>query len=137
MNKNSQYKRRQRSFQFNRKRIIAGYLFILPFIIGFIALFLVPMIQSFIFSISDIRIKTGGYELISRGFAHYIRALTIDADFRKDLASSFTQLAFNLPTIIIFSFFAATLLNKRFRGRGIARTIFFLPVILASGVIAA
>lgn len=137
MFKSIQFKRKQRSFQFNKKRIIAGYLFILPFIIGFIALFLFPLVQSFIFSISDIQIKTGGYALVDRGFEHYIQALTVDADFRKALSSSFSQLAFNLPTIIVFSFFAATLLNKTFRGRGIARIIFFLPVILASGVIAA
>ena len=40
-----------------------------------------------------------------------------------------------VPLIVIFSFFAATLLNKPFKGRGLARTVFFLPVILTSGVI--
>ena len=41
----------------------------------------------------------------------------------------------NVPLIIIFSFFAANLLNQKFRGRSIARSIFFLPVILTSGII--
>uniref|UniRef100_A9U874 Predicted protein n=1 Tax=Physcomitrium patens TaxID=3218 RepID=A9U874_PHYPA len=42
----------------------------------------------------------------------------------------------NVPLIVIFSLFLAVLLNQRFVGRAIARSIFFLPVILASGVIA-
>lgn len=37
--------------------------------------------------------------------------------------------------VTIFSFFAASLLNQKFRGRSVARAMFFLPVILMSGVI--
>lgn len=137
MDKQSRTIRRKRGLSFAGKEAIVGYLFILPFIIGFISLFVMPLVRSFQFSLNDIRMVTGGYELVPRGWSHYARALTTDADFRRDLAGSFTSLAFNLPTIIVFSFFAANLLNKGFRGRGLARTIFFLPVILASGVIAA
>jgi len=86
--------------------------------VGFIALFLYPLIQSFIFSISDIQIKTGGYVLVNKGFGHYIQALTVDADFRKALSSSFSQLAFSLPTIIVFSFFAAGVSLCAFSGAG-------------------
>jgi ABC-type sugar transport system permease subunit len=42
----------------------------------------------------------------------------------------------NVPLIVIFSLFLAVLLNQKFIGRSVARSIFFLPVILASGVIA-
>jgi ABC-type sugar transport system permease subunit len=44
-------------------------------------------------------------------------------------------MAIQVPAIIIFSFFIALILNQEFKGRGFVRAIFFLPVILSSGVI--
>lgn len=122
----------------NRGReAISGYLFILPFIIGFVLLFLIPLIQSFRFSISNIEIIAGGYKLVPVGLAHYKNALLVDINFNTALYSSIQRLLIDLPTVVIFSFFAATLLNKPFKGKTSARIIFFLPVILTSGVIIA
>ena len=78
---------RKRGLSFSGKKAVVGYLFILPFIIGFITLFVVPLVRSFQFSMNDIRMVTGGYEFIPRGWSHYARALTTDADFRRDSTS--------------------------------------------------
>ena len=42
---------------------------------------------------------------------------------------------YKVPATLVFSFFVALLLNQEFKGRGFVRAIFFLPVILSSGVI--
>ena len=52
----------------SQQRSLTGYLFTLPFIIGFILFFLAPFIQSVIFSLNHLRIVAGGYELIYNHF---------------------------------------------------------------------
>ena len=61
--------------------------------------------------------------------------LTVDTEFRKDLLASFSSLLTTVPVVVIFSFFAANLINREFIGRTFVRSVFFIPVILASGVI--
>jgi ABC-type sugar transport system permease subunit len=124
-----------------RQRLIAnknryGYLFVAPFIIGFILFVLLPIIQSLIFSMSSITLTMDGYTLDFVGLSSYRRALLIDADVRRLIVNSLAQTFSELPVILAFSFFAALLLKDKFRGRNMVRAIFFLPVIMASGVIA-
>lgn len=120
------------------KDAIAGYLFILPFFIGFFGIFLNMLIKSISFSLSNMTVTSSGYELTKAangGLEHYIRAFTIDPDFNLNLLTSVKEMCTAVPLIIIFSFFAANILNQKFRGRAIARSIFFFPVILTSGII--
>lgn len=127
-------KKKRRGLNLNRKRAMMGYLFVLPFIIGLITFFLVPLIQSFIFSINKLDVVEGGYNLLPVGLSNYNRALRVHATYARDLVESVLYMLTNVPLIIIFSFFAANLLNQKFKGRSLARAIFFLPVILTSGV---
>ena len=127
-------KKKRRGLNLNRKRAMMGYLFVLPFIIGLITFFLVPLIQSFIFSINKLEVVEGGYNLLPVGLSNYNRALRVHATYARDLVESVLYMLANVPLIIIFSFFAANLLNQKFKGRSLARAIFFLPVILTSGV---
>lgn len=127
-------KKKRRGLNLNRKRAMMGYLFVLPFIIGLITFFLVPLIQSFIFSINKLEVVEGGYNLLPVGLSNYNRALRVHATYARELVKSVLYMLANVPLIIIFSFFAANLLNQKFKGRSLARAIFFLPVILTSGV---
>jgi ABC-type sugar transport system permease subunit len=119
-----------------RRRSMMGYLFVLPFIIGLLIFFLVPIFQSFIFSIGRLEIGAGGYEWQSVGLANYERAFMIHPGFRRLLTEAVRDMVLNVPLIVIFSFFTANLLNQKFRGRALARLLIFLPVILATGIIA-
>ena len=105
---------------------------------GFFGLFLPMLLKSVMFSFSNMTVEKGGYVLekaANGGFEHYIRALTIDPKFNLQLLGAVKDMAVNVPLILIFSFFAANLLNQKFRGRGVARSIFFFPVILTSGIV--
>lgn len=109
-----------------------GYFFVLPFIIGFLAFTVYPLIQSMFFSFQDITYNMDGYHTQPVGVEHYAYLLVKDPSYRLLLLNSLRDMLLNVPLIVFFSFFAANLLNQKFRGRLLARAIFFLPVILAS-----
>lgn len=116
------------------KNAITGYLFTLPFIIGFIAFLIVPLFQSLRMAFCHVVFKNGiTYEFI--GIENFNYAFKVDPDFLRNMIFEIKQMLFSVPAIIIFSFFIAIVLNQQFKGRGLVRAIFFLPVILSSGVL--
>ncbi|MCM1058063.1 MAG: sugar ABC transporter permease [Firmicutes bacterium] len=127
-------------FSLTGKEAVAGLLFILPFLVGFFFIFLPLILESLQFSFSDMQVTGEGYSLTQtsdHGFGNYLRAFTIDPDFNLQLLGSISQMLLQVPLVLIFSFFAANLLNQKFHGRTAARSILFLPVIVSSGVILA
>ncbi|WP_370639009.1 carbohydrate ABC transporter permease [Cohnella sp. REN36] len=124
----------KRSFQ--QRKALTGMLFLTPWVLGFLFFFLVPIIDSIRYSFNDLKASDNGYTLTFEGWSNYRQALYVDANFTRNLTSVVTDMIVNVPLIIIFSLFIAVLLNQKFLGRSLTRAIFFLPVILASGVIA-
>ena len=118
-----------------RRKAISGYLFIMPFIIGFLAFMVKPFFQSLYMSFCNVEIGAGGFSLVFAGLTNYIRAFTIDTEFNQLLTEEIAQMAYNALAIMVFSFFTALILNQAFKGRAFVRAVFFLPVILSSGVI--
>ncbi len=119
------------------KRDRMGLVFVLPFIIGLI-LFIPAVWNLFRFSFSDIQVLTGGqgYTLDFVGFSYYQKALLEDAKFNRMLLELLGTVLVQTPIILIFSLLIASILNQEFRGRTVARMIFFIPVIVSTGVIA-
>ena len=118
------------------KNAVAGYLFILPFILGFILFMGVPLISSLRMTFNGVTPVAGeGVKMTWVGIKNYKDAFTVDPDFVPYLLSELLRMVVNTPATLIFSFFIALLLNQNFKGRGFVRAIFFLPVILSSGVI--
>lgn len=118
-----------------RRKIRAGYLFTMPFTLGFFIFMVRPLFQSLYMSISNVDVSAGGFKVVITGLVNYFRAFTVDIEFNRLLVEEITRMCINAPAIIVFSFFTALILNQKFKGRGIVRVIFFLPVILSSGVI--
>lgn len=118
-----------------QKRTDVGYIFIIPLILGVFLIFIPNIIQTFIFSINDMEITGSGYFLHFKGFQYYKDALLTDPNFNQYLMVSLKNLALNIIIIAIFSLFIATILNQKFHGRIFARVIFFIPVILCTGVL--
>ena len=127
--------RRWGRLTFQRRRSLLFYAFTSPFIIGFVLFFLGPFIQAIIFSVHKLAIVSGGYELLYVGAGNYRYAFTIDAEYTRTLVETALRTLSEVPLVLGFSFFAATVLNQRFRGRMVARAIFFLPVIMGAGII--
>ncbi len=118
-----------------QKNAIAGYLFILPFIIGFIAFLGYPLIESIQMSFSEVTVGNGGFTMRFIGINNFKKAFTVDPEFNRLLTESISGMLYKVPATLVFSFFVALLLNQEFKGRAFVRAIFFLPVILSSGVI--
>lgn len=124
------------NLNFQQRNALMFYVFTSPFIIGFIFLFAIPVIQAIIFSINELSFSAEGFDLSYTALNNYQYSLFVDPNFIRILTEEFVEMVSRLPLIIIFSFFAAALLNSDFKGRTISRAIFFLPVILSAGVIA-
>ena len=114
-----------------------GVMFILPFIIGFLVFMLTPMVESVIMSFSNVKLIPGqGYEKTFIAFRNYQNAMGVDPYFNQYLVEEISRMGVNAVATIVMSFVIAVILNQNFKGRTLARAIFFLPVILSSGVLA-
>ena len=119
-----------------QRRARTGYLFILPFIIGFILFMVKPMIQSLVMSFNNVKLIPGqGFQLTWLGLDNYHNAVAVDPYFNQYLLEEISRMAINTIATLVLSFVIAVILNQDFKGRTLARAIFFLPVILSSGVL--
>ena len=109
-----------------------GYLFTLPLMAGIVFFLIMPIAQSISFSVGEIEITEDGYLLHPVGLANFRHVLRVDTFFPRHLAAAVVKLASEAPVVLVFSLICASLLNRPFRGRGVMRTVLFLPVILSS-----
>lgn len=123
----------------NQKRIWA-VIFLAPWLLGFIFLFLVPLVRSLMYSFYKLTPQAGQITREFIGFQNYAYAInehvTHTTSFRVELLNTTGDSLINLPVLLIFSLFIAVLLNMKFKGRAAIRAIFFIPVILNSAAVA-
>lgn len=117
------------------RRAIAGYLFVAPFIIGFLIFMVKPLFQSLYMSFCTVTVSSGGFSMETNRFSNYVKAFTVDPEFNRMLVEELQKMLVNSLATMVFSFFVALMLNQNFKGRAFVRAIFFLPVILSSGVL--
>jgi len=142
---------------YDQEKKIFGVLFLLPWIIGLVFIFLSAMMDSLLYSFSKVHFlgraatpeavqvfmdslqnfafRKGPLVLEWVGIANFRYALFEHATFNRILVDSIVDITLNLPLIIIFSLLIAVLLNTKFKGNVFAKAVFFLPVIIASDAI--
>ena len=125
--------RTKKRLSISGRKALTGWVFSIPFLIGFFLFFLVPVIHSGILSFHTI---TAGPTMKFVGWQHYYDLFFTNAEYIPKLKESLLNLLIDFPCILLFSFFLATILNQRFHGRTVARAVFFLPVVIYSGVLA-
>ncbi len=129
---------------YERKKSLYGYGFIALWAIGTLWLFVIPVITSLWYSLSDTFLyakedallhgmTTAGIYTEWNDFGNYIKAFAGDTNFLPKLTASLADIGPKAIVILIFSLFIAVILNQKFRGRTLARAIFFLPVLIATG----
>ena len=119
----------------DKRKARVGWFFVLPFLIGFVLVYLPMLFNSLKLAFSDMTTITGGgVEFRFTGLENFEYALFTDAGFLQTLIGGLGQLVFEVPAILLFSLFMAILLNQKMVGRAAFRAIFFLPVVLATGV---
>ena len=123
------------SASLDKRKARSGYFFVLPFLIGFIAIYLPMIWDSIVYSFSHVTIVAGeGSVTEFVGWENYREALFVNPDFIKTLVTGIKELAFDIPAIILFSLFMAVLLNQKMAGRAAFRAILFVPVIISTGL---
>ena len=103
-----------------------GLMFILPWIIGLIMFFFYPLIQSIIYSFSDVVVSPGNVQTTWVGLKHYNEILNVDKDYTTQLTAALTSILYSLPIILVLSLILAMMLNQKFRGRILFRALYFL-----------
>lgn len=118
---------------YERRKSLYGYGFISLWLVGTILFFLIPLGKSAWYSFSNVSIDPGEVKTSFTGFANYINVLNEDPYYTDYLTDTLLETLWKTPLILVFSLFIAVILNQKFRGRTLARAVFFLPVIIATG----
>ena len=127
--------KKRRKMDIKTRRAISGYLFISPFIVGFLLFMIRPLLNSLWFSLCKVETGPTGYTSTWNDFGNYIKAFTVDPEFNRFLTEEFSKIVIYTAAILVVSLVIAIILNQDFKGRAFVRAVFFLPVILSSGVL--
>ena len=111
----------------------AGFLFVLPWIIGVILFMLYPLCQSFYYMWFNIRITPLGTKFIYVGTGNFTQIWLENPEFPQQIVTYLWQTIVEVPIIVVFALMIAMMLNGKIRCKGFFRLIFFLPVIIVSG----
>ncbi len=136
----TQVRKKRKGASLEKKKARAGWIFILPFVIGFILVYIPIVYQSIHTSLFEAtRIgDTANYTYSFQGWTIYSKAFTAQVegqDFIRVLVEGVGDMILDIPMILLFSLFMAILLNQKMVGRAAFRAILFVPVILSTGII--
>lgn len=112
-----------------------GMLFVTPWLIGMLIFFIIPIGQSLWFSFCKVGVTADGIVTKYIGFKNYDTLLNKHPKYTTFLTESISSIFYLLPAIIIISMILAIVLNGKFKGRIFFRALYFLPVIIASGIV--
>lgn len=140
----TQVKIKAAKIPYEKKKGLYGYGFIALWFVGTLWLFLIPALTSLWYSLCNTQLldkasalekgmTSAGIYTEWNGFYNFQKAFTIDTTFLPKLGEALGEILPNTIVIMIFSLFIAVILNQKFRGRTLARAIFFLPVLIATG----
>lgn len=108
-----------------------AYLLMAPWLVGFIGMWLVPAVISMYYSFTDFNLLNQPKII---GFANYARAFTQDETFVQALKVTFLYVLILVPLRLAFALFVAMLLNKKHKGLGLYRTLYYVPSIIGGSI---
>lgn len=112
-----------------------GMMFVTPWLIGMIIFFIVPIAQTLWFSLCEVIVDETGLITNFVGLKNYKYILDEHPQYTTNLTETLSSIAYTLPAILVISMILAIILNGKFKGRIIFRALYFLPVIIATGVV--
>jgi len=124
---------RRKDLTHRAREALYGYGFVSLWIVGFAVFTLIPLVQTFNYSLNEVTVSATGINLSFAQWANYTRALFTDPTFVELLIGYAIETLVSVPIVLIFSMIIAMFLNLNFKFKGLFRTIFFLPVVITSG----
>ena len=116
-----------------QKRRIEGWLFILPWVAGFLLFVAWPLGYSFYLSFH--KVNVAGFRTQPVGLDNYKQIFVFDTAFVPMLLRTIGNMFVDTPVILFFSLVVAVMLNKQVAGRAFLRSLFFLPVVIGTGYV--
>lgn len=113
------------------KREYQAYLYILPWILGFVILQLYPFVSSFIYSFTD---YTVGAKATFQGLANYKKLFTQDKEFWNSLKVTILFALYTVPGKLIMALVVAMFLNRDLKGINLIRTLYYIPSLFGGSV---
>ena len=127
-------KRKRSTASLDKRKARSGWLFVFPFLFGFLTVYMPIIAKSIYYSFTNFYPADSRFEFC--GLEQYNEALFGETStFLQTLATGLGQMVLEIPAIVIFSLFIAVILNQKMLGRAAFRAIFFIPVILSTGLI--
>jgi ABC-type sugar transport system permease subunit len=128
-------KKAKRKFGLDRKKALLGYLFTLPWALGFLAFTLFPLLFSLFMSTQKVKITADGIKTAPVGIGNFSYAITLDFTFIQSTLDTMRFVTVLTPLIVILALILAMLLNQKMKFRGVFRGIYFLPVVILNGIL--
>lgn len=116
-----------------QKRAFTGYMFLLPWIFGFLGLVVYPFGRIIYMSLNNVSLYQQDLTYDWVGLRNFERILTEDIDFIIEVQNFVVRVLLYTPVIITLAIIIALLLNQDVKGKGFFRMIFFLPIIILNG----
>ena len=117
------------------RKSLYGWIFVIPWVIGFLLFFFKPMVNSFWYSFNNLQITTEGIKTEFVKLTHWKYIFLEHSSYTMDLSDAIEKFLYTLPIIVFLSVCIGIVLNQNFKGRFVARAVFFIPAIVASGVV--
>jgi len=126
-------KKTKKSNVSEKRQGFLGYMFLLPWLIGFLLFTVWPFIYTIFLSFHEVRLTVEGWSTTFTGLGNYNLAFLRNTEFVPALISFLTMELLYAPVITVIAFIIALLLNQKIKFRSVFRALFFLPVIVMSG----
>ena len=110
---------------------IAGYLLLLPWLFGFFLMWLIPMLISIYYSMTDFNLLNTPSFI---GFQNYVRVFTQDKTFWQALKVTFSYVLVLVPLRLAFALWVAMILNQKRKFLGLYRTLYYVPSIVGGSI---
>jgi len=125
--------KRHRKSAAQRRNLLLGLLFISPWLIGFLAFTIYPLLASFYYSFTRYNLLSDPVWL---GLRNYVDIFFEDPHFKRVMYNTLYYVGLSVPLGVITAFLMASLLNTKIVGRSVFRAIFFFPAIVPAVVTA-
>lgn len=129
------------NIDYDKQKAIWGVLFVLPFVLGIVLIFLPSSLKTIYWSFFDVAPGAQGLSETFIGIKNYTELFTDyviygNQIFSVEIGNFVQRILIDIPVIIIFSILIAVLLNKKFKGHVIIKAIFFIPIVFNATLVA-
>lgn len=114
---------------------LTGVLFISPWLIGVTVFFLLPFINTVTYMFGKVTMGAGGVQYTFTGLENIKEVFFRNPDNGRMILENLGSSVGTVLLVLVFSLFAALLLNQKFHGRAVVRALFALPIIVSSGIL--